>query len=190
MILWAILVGGLAYQTLMWIYNKMQKGEAFSAQKFALTFGYVSLLAISAYVVTGAIPEVAEIILALGEDVPDPATVFTALAGLLIAIYQQGGKIVAQIKGTPQATQEPVASTPTPDPVVIPTDPAAYKKVDDATLRWLTFDATPENKAAIIAQVEAAEKQQLNPYMVRFDGGFYVIKDGILTSSAGNPSGK
>ena len=130
-LLWGILVGGLIYETTMWVYNKMTKGESFSAEKFALTYGYVALLAIVAYLGTGTIPAVADIISKLGEAVPDPTTVFTAASALVIFLYQQGKKILSPAIPTPP-TETPPVVTPTgttggsgwqPDFSVVPTFP-------------------------------------------------------------------
>ena len=109
-LLWGILVGGLIYETTMWVYNKMTKGESFSAEKFALTYGYVALLAIVAYLGTGTIPAVADIISKLGEAVPDPTTVFTAASALVIFLYQQGKKALSPAIPTPPTETPPVVT--------------------------------------------------------------------------------
>jgi hypothetical protein len=91
--MWAILIGGLFYETTMWVYNKWVKGEDFNLEKYARTYGYIALLAVTAYITTGLI-DVGTIMAALGNDVPEIGTILTALSTLMMYVFQQGGKIV------------------------------------------------------------------------------------------------
>jgi hypothetical protein len=104
-IMWAILIAGLVYETTMWIYNKFKKGEEFSAEKYALTYGYVALLAIIAYATTGIV-DVSAIMVTLGNNVPEVGTVLTALMTAIMYLYQQGGKLVqTKFPKTPVETE-------------------------------------------------------------------------------------
>jgi hypothetical protein len=62
--------------------------------------------------------------------------------------------------------------------------------MNDATIQWLTFDATPENKASILSQIAAAEAQHLATYRINFSGGYSDIEYGLVKGGSGNPSGK
>lgn len=138
-VLWAILIGGLIYETTMFLYNKWKKGEPFSLEKYAMTYGYVGLLATIAYFTTGAIPEVSAIIANLGESLPDPTIVFTAISTLAIAIYQQGSRYFTG-KTTPATTD--AAAVEQAEGVA--TVPAVAGSVD-----WLSFKMTPSFPAGV-----------------------------------------
>jgi hypothetical protein len=73
----------------------------------------------------------------------------------------------------------PVAA-PAPKPVLM----------SEATKAWLVSDATPENKAAILKQIAAAEAAGLNRYTITFPTGYYLIENGIQYGAAGNAAGK
>lgn len=126
-------------------------------------------------------------------DEPTIQAVVEALIALLLAVYawykhQQAGAAQAAIKAT-EAAYTP--GTPeSQDPAVVVTLPVRSWKMDPATLEWCTFDATPENKATIIAQIKEAEDQHLTQYQIHFNGGYYIIEYGLLKGGAGNPSGK
>ena len=82
-----------------------------------------------------------------------------------------------------------VNSAVSSDKTVIATLPERTWKMSDATKEWLTFDATAENKAKILAQIDAAEKDHLVKYQIDFAGGYYLIEYGLQYGGAGNPSG-
>lgn len=105
---WAILVAGLIYETTMFIYRKVAGGEQFSLEKYALTYGYVGLLAVVAYVTTGIIPGLDTIMVQLTE-IPDVATLLPLIIAVAIGIFQQGTRA---IKGS-----KTVAATPTITPI-------------------------------------------------------------------------
>lgn len=116
-----------------------------------------------------------------------PPTVIDSMWALILALI---AAIVAYLekkqKDTAIAAFD-VTSTESSDPVVVASLPERTWKMSDATKRWLTFDATPENKASILAQIEAAENEHKVSYQIVFDGGYYNIEYGLLKSSAGNP---
>ena len=126
-------------------------------------------------------------------DEPAIRAILEALIALALAIYawwqrQQAvtakqdlvDTVSAFTPGTPEAK----------DPAIIAKLPERSWKMDSATLDWCLFDATPDNKALILQQINAAEAQRLTHYQVRFQGGFYEIEYGLLKGGAGNPSGK
>jgi hypothetical protein len=88
-------------------------------------------------------------------------------------------QVQALTPGTPQAS----------NPAIVSTLPPRSYLMSDATKQWITFDATPENKATILAQVASAEAQHLTQYQITFDGGYYLIQYGLQYGGAGNPSG-
>lgn len=107
---------------------------------------------------------------------------FVALISALIAVWQNSQKKTIEQAYTP-------GTAASNDPAVVATLPARSWKMDAATIRWLTFDATPENKVTILNQIAMAEAQKLTSYQIVFDGGYYDIDYGLLKGSAGNPSG-
>ena len=147
-----------------------------------------------------------------GESFDLPATIKTLGAGVLVAFLQALSGMTVDPAGitslmgfdalvvialskvftaiTKQQAPATVASTstaPITAPVAAATAPGTYMK---ANREWLTFDATPENKATILKQIDAAEALNLYTYKITFAGGYYRIENGQLVSSAGNPSGK
>jgi uncharacterized membrane protein YraQ (UPF0718 family) len=80
-----------------------------------------------------------------------------------------------------------VTSTQSSNPEIVASLPERTWKMSDSTKRWLTFDATSENKATILSQIEAAENEHKVEYQIVFDGGYYNIEYGLLKGSAGNP---
>jgi hypothetical protein len=119
-------------------------------------------------------------------DEPAIRAILEAVIALALAIYawwqrsQAVTTVSAFTPGTPEAK----------DPAIIAKLPERSWKMDSATLDWCLFDATPDNKALILQQINAAEAQRLTHYQVRFQGGFYEIEYGLLKGGAGNPSGK
>ena len=116
-----------------------------------------------------------------------------AVIAALIAWWQNRGKTSAEVQAA-TATAQVAALTPgtaeSTSGTVVSTLPARSWKMSPATLQWITFDATPENKATIIAQVQAAEANHLIDYRIDFAGGYYLIQYGLQYGGAGNPSGK
>jgi hypothetical protein len=110
---WAILMAGLIYETTMFIYRKAASGEQFSLEKYALTYGYVGLLAIVAYVTTGIIPGVSEIMVQL-TSIPDVATILPLIFAVIMGVFQQGSRVIQG--GKTVATTATV--TPIGEPVV------------------------------------------------------------------------
>ena len=118
-----------------------------------------------------------------------PAEVIAQFWQLILAIVAM---IIAYIQTkkvqTVQAAYD-VTSAESSNPTVVATLPERTWKMSDSTREWLTFDATPENKAKIVSQIEAAENEHKVSYQIVFDGGYYNIEYGLLKGSAGNPSG-
>jgi hypothetical protein len=106
-IMYLILLAGLIYETSMFVYRKAKNGEVFDLKKYALTYGYVALLAVSAYMVTGLLPEVSTVIAQLGESIPDFNVVFTLLTSVILGVFQK------YIKGGAAANYTPTAQQPT-----------------------------------------------------------------------------
>jgi len=106
---WIILSAGLIYETSMFIYRRVMGGEQFNLEKYALTYGYVGLLAVVAYITTGLIPGVTQVMVQLTE-VPSYSTVLPVLMAVIFGIFQQGSRVI-QARGT--TTTTPVVKPPT-----------------------------------------------------------------------------
>jgi hypothetical protein len=117
------------------------------------------------------------------EEINTLIAAIVAIIGVLVAWFKTKEKNTAIAALTPGTVESKT-------PAVIATLPERSWKMSPATLRWLTFDATPENKKTIEDQITAAEGQQLTSYQIHFNGGYYDIEYGLLRGSAGNPSGK
>jgi len=106
-----------------------------------------------------------------------------ALIAAMWAYYQSWQKkqvIQAFTVGTPEAK----------DPAIVAKLPDRSWKMDEGTIRWLTFDASPENKKVILEQIALHESLRETEYIITFAGGYYQIEYGLLKGSSGNPSGK
>jgi hypothetical protein len=84
-----ILGAGLIYETCTWIYRKVQNNEPFDLGKYALTFGYVGLVAVGSYIVTGILPGVSDVMNQLGTSVPDATAIMGAASTVIIGISHQ-----------------------------------------------------------------------------------------------------
>jgi hypothetical protein len=106
-----------------------------------------------------------------------------AIIGGVTAVLQNKQKkdvVAAMDPVSPQAN----------NPAIIAALPERTWKMTDATRQWCLFDATPENRVKIEAQIAAAEKEHKVQYRVDFADGHYRIEYGLLAGGAGNPSGK
>jgi hypothetical protein len=108
---WVILMAGLIYETTMFIYRKATSGEAFSLEKYALTYGYVGLLAVLAYITTGVIPGVDEVMVRL-TTVPDYTAVLPIITAVIFGIFQQGSRVIQAKTSTPVVTAPTTQSLP------------------------------------------------------------------------------
>ena len=123
------------------------------------------------------------------EVTPDLTNIVEAIIAIILAIVayyqnQKKNEAVAQVAALTPGTVE------SKTPAVVNSLPERSWKMNDATRRWLTFDATPSNKIKIEQQIDAAELEHLTTYQIQFEGGYYNIEYGLLKGGAGNPSGK
>lgn len=116
-----------------------------------------------------------------------PATVIESAWALVIALIAAIIAYLEKQKKDNAIAAFDVTSTQSSNPEIVASLPERTWKMSEATRRWLTFDATPENKASILSQIEAAENEHKVAYQIVFDGGYYNIEYGLLKGSAGNP---
>lgn len=117
-----ILGAGLIYETCTWIYRKVQNNEPFDLGKYALTFGYVGLVAVGSYIVTGILPGVSDVMNQLGNSVPDMTAIMGAASTVIIGVSHQliknspaaGAVAVAATAAAPTAKPTATVATPTP----------------------------------------------------------------------------
>jgi hypothetical protein len=115
------------------------------------------------------------------------------LSNLIAAIIALISVIIAILKNRETTTTKAAytsQSIESATPAIVATLPERSWKMSESTLRYCTFDATPENRELIIEQIKDAEASQLTHYQVHFNGGYYIIDYGLLMGGAGNPSGK
>jgi hypothetical protein len=104
-----------------------------------------------------------------------------AVATAVYAWYQNGQKNTFVDAMTPGSV---AAATPS----VIASLPDATWKMSDATKRNLIFDAAPNNLARILDQITKAEAANLTDYRINFNGGYYLIRYGLVYTEEGDPS--
>jgi hypothetical protein len=117
-----LLISGVLYVSLMYIYRRLSAGESFDPQKYALTFGYVALMAVGAYIVAGVIPDFNQIYIEVSQGIPDSAGVLTLLTTVLIGVIQQLFKRTAQpqAKAVARPTAQVAQGTVVSNPVNLP----------------------------------------------------------------------
>jgi hypothetical protein len=135
----AILFAGIIYTTAMYIYRKATAGESFNLEKYALTFGYVAIVAVAAYITTGVLPDFDTLLTQILASFPDSGTVFAGISTIVIYLFHQGTKKTA----TATATVSASASSDKFDPgfTVTPTD-LSIKSGVTITLNVVTGVAT------------------------------------------------
>ena len=125
-------------------------------------------------------------------------TLLAAISAIILAFIawmnkQRTASAAETAAATKQIATAPVqvpqaAPAPVPAPAIVtPAQPQYRYLMTDSVKQWLTFDATPENKLIILAQIDRAESQKLYHYHIVFDGGEYEIEGGNLKGSSGNP---
>ena len=133
----SIMVGGIIFVTGMYFFRKVTAGEAFSIEKYGQTLGYVSLLAVGAYVATGAIPDFNAILIQLSEEIPEASAVATLGFSVLLGLYNKLMKSTVTSSNAPEtgtvtsinednatvAATSPSSSGWQPDFSIIPTFP-------------------------------------------------------------------
>jgi Zn-dependent protease with chaperone function len=161
--------------------RKVTAGETWSDAKFGGFFLVALIVMVFEYFATGGMAFPGE------ETITPILAVLTPIFGLFGATYSTliGARLVNK-----KVLQPVIVSIKTPAVPETPAQPIPAPVPRPVDRDWLTFDATPENKVIILKQVDAAESAGLWTYRVTFTGGYYVIENGQLISSAGNPSGK
>jgi multisubunit Na+/H+ antiporter MnhE subunit len=84
----AVMSGGIAYVTIMFFYNKVKNGETFNASQYAETLGYISLVAVAAYVANGVIPDFGAILQQVQASTPDSSTLLALITAVLAYFYK------------------------------------------------------------------------------------------------------
>lgn len=106
-----LLFGGIIYVTAMFIYRKIAEGEKFDLAKYGQTFGYVAIVAVTAYLATGALPNFEEILATIfSAGIPNLDAILALATALLLGIIQKIFKISAAKQ---QASQVVTPATPT-----------------------------------------------------------------------------
>lgn len=107
-----LLFGGIIYVTAMFVFRKLSEGEKFDLAKYAQTLGYVAIVAIMAYLATGALPNFEEILANLfAVGIPSIDAILTLATALLLGIIQKLFKLQGAKTGTVVAT--PATPKPT-----------------------------------------------------------------------------
>lgn len=114
-----ILFGGIIYTTAMFVYRKLSQGQTFDLQRYALTLGYVALLAIGAYMATGIMPNFEQILLQLEEGLPDAPALMALMVSVGLGIVNFLYKKQTQ-PATPTTTIQPAVAAPAQPQVVAP----------------------------------------------------------------------
>ena len=133
-----ILVGGILFVTGMYFFRKITAGEQFDLKRYGETLGYVTLLAVGAYVATGIIPDFTAILAKLEAGLPESSTIMTLAVTTGLAIYNK----IIKLTGAPT---EPTATTdPLDQAEAIATVPTVVGVQD-----WLSFKMTPSFPSGI-----------------------------------------
>jgi len=135
----AVLFAGIIYTTAMYIYRKATAGEAFNLEKYALTFGYVAIVAVAAYITTGVLPDFDALLTQILASFPDSGTVLAGISTIIIYVFHQGTKKTATVTAT--STVSTTSDKFDPGFTVTPTD-KSIKSGTAITLNVVTGVAT------------------------------------------------
>lgn len=135
----AVLFAGIIYTTVMYIYRKATAGEAFDLEKYALTFGYVAIVAVAAYITTGVLPDFDAFLTQILASFPDSGTVLAGISTIIIYVFHQGTKKTATV--TASSTVSTTSDKFDPGFTVTPTD-KSIKSGTAITLNVVTGVAT------------------------------------------------
>jgi len=125
----AVLAGGIIYVSAMYFYRRITAGESFNAEKYALTFGYIALVAVAAYIATSALPDFDAILTQV------TASGGTGTPGTILALLTTVGAWL--YKTATSAKTTPSTSTITPAiPVTVVTAPVVATPVA-TTQTWV-----------------------------------------------------
>jgi len=83
-----MLVVAIVYAGIMWIYRKIQKGEAFDVNKVLQTMGIAGLAGITLYLATGAIPSFDAILTQMATLIPNEPSLI-GLGAVVFGIFEQ-----------------------------------------------------------------------------------------------------
>jgi hypothetical protein len=206
-ITFGILIAGLIYESTMFVYRKLSVGEQFSWDKFALTYGYVALLATSAYLVTGNIPQVDDIIVQIGNAIPEWPSVFTLATTVALGVIQK----FLKTKGLTSTGGSPavVVQQPTATPVPFPADGCNVKMFINGVQQTLTYGYISQVTAKFVfeATQPTADHPGFTSVVTNWDDGsasvtqlvngaagidhtFVFVKEGKYTGKTFNPEFK
>ena len=108
-----LLFGGIIYVTAMFIYRKIAEGEQFDLAKYGQTFGYVAIVAVTAYLATGALPNFEEILATIfSAGIPNLDAILALATALLLGIIQKIFKISAAKQQASQVVTPASPSAP------------------------------------------------------------------------------
>lgn len=100
----AVLAGGIIYVSAMFFYRKIKSGETFNAEKYALTFGYIALVAVATYITTNVIPDFDAILTQVSSGLPDNGTILALLTAVGAWLYKHFTSTSAATATTPAQT--------------------------------------------------------------------------------------
>jgi hypothetical protein len=117
-------------------------------------------------------------------DTTDLNSIIAAIIAIITMIYAwyQNRSKNTVIKAMTSGTVE------SQNAAVVLSLPTKSWTMNDETKEYITSDATPTNKARILAQVAAHEMNGDTHYRINFVGGYYVVDYGLVMSGVGNPS--
>lgn len=149
-----IMAGGIIFVTGMYAYRKITTGETFNLQKYALTFGYVALVAVAAYITTSAVPDFNEILTTVYAGIPDPATWGTLLSTVAIGVLS---KVLKSSSTTTSSTTTATAGSSTTVAETVKTTEATATKVAETTTA--TETSTESTKSTLATSDAEATAQ-------------------------------
>lgn len=117
LILLVMMAAGIIYVTVGYLYRKITAGESFTPEKMVMTFGYIALMAVAAYITTGAIPNFDLLLTQAMAGLPDPATTMTLIMTVVTWIVHN------VIKKAPTAQSDLISVVGTLDRSAFPSTP-------------------------------------------------------------------
>jgi hypothetical protein len=118
-----LLIAGILYVTAMFVYRKITEGQVFDLQRYATTLGYVAMVAVGAYIVTGVVPDFNAVLAEVEQGIPEGAALLTVATSFIFGLINF---LLKKAKTSPTAVavsaSKPTVGVPVSAPVTAPTD--------------------------------------------------------------------
>jgi hypothetical protein len=162
-----LLIAGILYVTAMFVYRKITEGQVFDLQRYATTLGYVAMVAVGAYIVTGVVPDFNAVLGEVEQGIPEGAALLTVVTSFIFGLINF---FLKKAKTSPTATAV-AAAKPTAG-VPVSTSAVSVAPVDE--IKSFGFTVLPtylEGKSPYLAAFKVVCSQSVESVVIDFLDG-------------------